>query len=119
MGTIYRIAAANSSAADKQMADVVCKGNHDERVLNVWIEKLTGGGTIQLLDGDYYIDGFEHEDNSAIFFGYNGGNARTVKVIGTTDNKAYNTHFGVSIHVTEAALDSLPAGATTSIPCLS
>ena len=58
MGMIYRIAAANSSEADKKLADVVCSGKNDQRVINEQIAKLARGGTIQLLDGDYYIDAF-------------------------------------------------------------
>ena len=112
MGTIYRIAAANSSVEDKCKADVVCTGEYDERVINAQIEKLVRGGTVQLLDGDYYIDSFENEDHSAIYFSYNDGNARVVNVIGDTENKSYNTHFGVVIHVTKRALDSLPQGET-------
>lgn len=112
MGMVLRIAAHNSSVADKQTADIVCTGKHDQRIINQQIAKLTRGGTIQLLDGDYYLDAFENEGNSAIYFGYNEGNARTVKIIGDTDNKSYNTHFGVSLHVTKAALDSLPEGET-------
>lgn len=117
MGMIYRIAAANSSAADQQLADVVCTGVHDERVINAQIEKLSRGGTIQLLDGDYYIDGFEQEGNTAIFFGYNNGEARTIRFIGDTDSKSYNTQFGAVLHVTKAALDSLPEGQTGRVFC--
>ena len=112
MGTIYRIAAANSSDADKRVADVVCTGKNDQRIINEWTDKLINGGTIQFLDGDYYIDAFENEGYSAICCGYNDGNYRTVKYIGDTDNKSYNTHHGVALHVTKAALDSLPEGET-------
>ena len=35
-----------------------------------------------------------------------------MNVIGDTDNKSYNTHHGVAIHVTKEALDSLPEGET-------
>jgi hypothetical protein len=75
MGMIYRIAASNSAAADQQKADVVCTGSHDERIINEYIAKLVNGGTLQFLDGDYFIDAFDHEGNSAIFFGFGHINA--------------------------------------------
>ena len=101
MGMIYRIAASNSAAADQQKADVVCTGSHDERIINEYIAKLVNGGTLQFLDGDYFIDAFEHEGNSAIFFGFNEGNARVITLKGDTENKTYNTHHGASLHVTQ------------------
>ncbi len=110
MGVVIRIAAANSCLEDQKKADVICKGKNDEAIINKQIEKLDRGGTIQLLDGDYYIDAFPHEGNSAVYFGYNQGEARVINIIGDTENKSYNTHFGVVIHVTEEALCSIPEG---------
>lgn len=101
------VAAANSSSADKAAADAVCAGANDERVLNAVIARLEKGGTAQLLDGDYHIDEFANEGNSAVFFGYNGGNARVVNIVGTTENKSYNTRFGVTLHVTKKAMDAM------------
>ena len=112
MGQLIRIAAANSRQEDKAIADFVCTGINDERLIGQQVETLTRGGTIQLLDGDYYFDRFSGEDNTALLFGYNEGRARVVNIIGDTENKGYNTHFGAVIHVTKAALDSLPAGET-------
>ena len=102
-----RVAAANSSAADKAVADLVCSGTNDERVLNAAIERLKKGGTVRLADGDYRIDAFEQEGGSAVLFGYNGGSARTINVIGGTENKSYNTRHGVTIHVTEKAVKAM------------
>jgi len=101
------IAAANSPKEDKHLADYICTGKNDERVINKAIESLKYGGTIQLLDGDYYIDAFEQEGNSAIFFGYNNGDGRTITLKGTTENKSYNTQHGVSFHVTETAMKAM------------
>ena len=101
------IAASNTDPQDKKLADYICTGKNDERVINKVIESLKFGGTIQLLDGDYYIDAFEQEGNSAVFFGFNEGNARTVNIVGTTENKSYNTRFGVTIHVTQKAFSSM------------
>ena len=101
------IAATNSPFAQKREADMLCAGRHDERVLNAAIARLKHGGTIRLADGDYSIDGFEQEGNSAVCFGYNDGSARTITFTGTTENKSYNTRHGVTIHVTKAAMDRM------------
>ena len=101
------IAASNTDPQDKKLADFVCTGKNDERVINKAIEKLKYGGTIQLLDGDYNIDAFEQDGNSAIYFGFNDGNARTISLVGTTENKSYNTRFGVTLHVTEKAFSTM------------
>ncbi len=69
MGKPIVIAAANSLPADKACADAVCTGARDELVLSGQIALLTRGGTLLLLDGDYYIDGFPFEDNTAVYFG--------------------------------------------------
>ena len=106
------VAAHNSSPEEKAAADLVCTGTNDERVINAAIASLGRGGTVQLLDGDYMVDSFENEGNSAIYFGYNGGDARVVNIVGTTENKSYNTRFGVSIHVTRAAMDAMAASET-------
>ena len=102
-----RIAAANSSAADRRNADAVCRGEHDEAVFNTALSWLEKGGTLQMADGDYYFDGFPAEGNAAVCAGSNGGVARVLNLIGTTENKAYNTAFGAVIHVTEKALKSI------------
>jgi len=107
-----RIAAANSSAADKAVAEMVCSGTNDERVLNAAIAKLTKGGTIALANGDYRIDAFAEENNTAVLFGYNDGSARVINVVGGTENKSYNTRHGVGIHVTERAVRAMDAKGT-------
>ena len=106
MGMTIKIAAVNSCINDKEKADIICSGKFDEKVINEQIAKLTTGGTIYFFDGDYYIDSFEEEGNSAIYFGYNDGNARVINIVGDTENKSYNTNFGVRFHVTKQALDS-------------
>jgi len=112
MAQIIKIAAANSSEANRSAADFVCKGTGDELVITQAIALLETGGTIQLLDGDYNIDSFPFEGHSAIYFGYNNGNARSINFIGDTHNKSYNTHFGAVIHVTERALNTIQPGET-------
>ena len=91
---------------------MLCSGRHDERVLNAAIARLKHGGTIRLADGDYSIDGFEQEGNSAVCFGYNDGSARTITFTGTTENKSYNTRHGVTIHVTKSAMAKMSADKT-------
>ena len=97
------IAPSNALKCDKRIADFVCDGVGDEQEINKAIERLPLGGTIQLLDGDYYLDSFDNEGNSAIYFGYNNGNARTITITGTTENKAYNTRHGAVINVSDKA----------------
>ena len=101
------VAPSNGSAEAKAVADYVCSGTNDERVIAAAIESLARGGTVQLLDGDYFIDGFDGENNTAILFGYNGGVARTVTISGTTENKSYNSHFGAVLHVTKRAMTAM------------
>ena len=66
MGMKIIIAAANSALPDKEKADFICSGRNDEAVINRAIGKLTGGGTLQLLDGDYFIEDFSQEGTSAV-----------------------------------------------------
>ncbi|MBQ6472922.1 MAG: hypothetical protein IJJ33_13140 [Victivallales bacterium] len=101
------IAAKDSSIQDQRRADFVCHGKNDEVVINQALQCLTSGGTLQLLDGNYCIDAFEQEGNSAVFVGYNEGRARVINIIGDTENKAYNTRFGVVLHVSEEAVRNM------------
>ena len=112
MGMKIVIAAANTPLPAAEKADFVCSGQNDELVINDAIALLTRGGTVQLLDGDYYIDSFPGEGNSAICFGYNDGNARTINFIGDTENKSYNTRFGVTLHVTKKAMEQIDPAQT-------
>ena len=109
--TVY-VAAVNSSAADRSSADFVCMGRNDEIIISRAVELLERGGTLKLADGDYYVDSFPYEGNTAIFFGYNNGQARTINVVGGTENKSYNTRFGVAIHVTGRAFAAMADGGT-------
>lgn len=107
MGMKITIAAANSSDADKARADMICSGSSDEKVINQAVAALVRGGTVQLLDGDYWIENFSKEGSSAICVGFNDGSARVVNIIGDTENKSYNTTFGVVLHVPEKTVKSL------------
>ena len=110
-----RVAAVNSAEGDRSAADFVCTGTNDEVVLTHAIELLERGGTLRLADGDYYIDAFPYEGNSAVFFGYNEGRARTVNVEGGTENKSYNTRYGVGVHVTARALAQIGTNVTCRV----
>lgn len=109
------VSAFDSDPKDKKLADFRCTGVNDELTINQAIASLPYGGTVQLLDGRYNIDSFPHEvtvngktEHIAIYFD-TGDNSisRTVNLIGTTENKAYNSHYGVHIHVTQAAIDGM------------
>ena len=111
-----RIAASNSSIKDKMLADLLCDGNNDTDVFTWAIDMLTSGGTIQLLDGDYYLSKI-NSNNVVVEFGFNKGNARTINLEGTTENKGYNTEYGVTIHVTQSCISSMNDTNTYSIIC--
>ena len=106
------VAAANSPAYEKAKADYVCDGVNDESEINMAISRLVYGGTIRLADGEYHIDSFKEEGNSAINFGYNGGKARVIRIKGTTENKSYNTRYGVTLLVTKNAMGAMKADET-------
>ncbi len=112
MGMKKVVAAVNSAWQDKERADFICSGRNDEAVINRAIAALTGGGTVQLLDGDYFIEDFSQEGNSALCIGYNEGRARVVNIIGDTENKSYNTTFGVVLHVPEKTMKAMDSGIT-------
>lgn len=112
--TIVRVAASNSSDLDKARADYVGIGINDEAMINAAIEDLVFGGTLQLLDGDYYLDSFSSHNNSAIFF-RNNGYARTINFVGTTENKSNLSDYGVTMHVTQKAFDSMVAGTNYNV----
>ena len=102
-----RVAASDSSVTDRRSADFVCTGRNDEETVNRALALLTRGGTVQLLDGNYFFDSFGQEGNSMVCAGYNDGVARTLNLVGTTENKSYNTSFGAVIHVTERAMKAI------------
>ena len=101
------VAAANSRSFEKRAADFVCTGENDEAVINAAIARLRFGGTLRLADGDYFIDAFANEGNSAILFGYNEGLTRVVTVKGTTEGKIYGAYRGATLHVTKRAMDAM------------
>lgn len=107
--TTITLAASNSSDLDKARADFIGTGTNDELMFNDAITALVYGGTIKLLDGDYYIDSFPYHNNSAVYF-ENNGYARTINFEGSTENKSFLSDYGVSIHVTKTAFDSTVSG---------
>ena len=96
------VAASNSSDFDKMKADLVCTGENDQDVINKAIEFIPYGGTVKLLDGDYYIDKFDPVTKSAIYIG-DSGYPRVVNIVGTTENKVVLSEYGVTLHVTDKA----------------
>lgn len=114
-GKICYVSASNSSYRDKELADFMCTGTNDEIIINQAIASLIYGGTVQLLDGDYYIDAFTKALNTtAIYVEYN-GNPRVITIKGTTENKSYLSHYGVAIHVTSTAFSTLVDGTQYSV----
>lgn len=123
LDTIVTVAASNSSTLDKSRADYVATGTNDQEVIKQAITALVYGGTIKLFDGDYNVDAFDATTETAIYFP-NNGYARTINFEGSTENKSFLSEYGVTIHVTKTAFDSLPttgdynvfAGDGTTLP---
>lgn len=105
-GNLIYVAASNSSDFDKMKADLVCTGEEDQDVINKAIASLPFGGTVKLLDGDYYIDTFDKDTKSAIYIG-DSSHPRVVNIVGTTENKVSMSEYGVTLHVTDKAWSKL------------
>ena len=106
------VAACNARSFEKERADYVCLGTNDERVINAALDRLVWGGTLRLADGDYFIDGFEQEGNSAILLGYNDGVTRVVTIRGTTESKIYGQARGAVLHVSKQAMSAMSTNGT-------
>ena len=106
------VAAANARGFEKAKADFVCAGTNDERIINAALARLVYGGTLRLADGDYSIDGFEQEGDSAICLGYNEGLTRVITIRGTTESKIYGEARGAILHVTKRAMDAMETNRT-------
>lgn len=106
------VAAANARSFEKAKADFVCAGTNDERIINAALARLVYGGTLRLADGNYSIDGFEQEGDSAICLGYNEGLTRVITIRGTTESKIYGEARGAILHVTKRAMDAMETNRT-------
>ena len=56
------VAAADSRAADKARADIVCTGTDDQDAIQRAVDALGGCGTVHLASGNYYIDTFHRSE---------------------------------------------------------
>lgn len=103
------VCAANSSEWDKLRADYICTGLHDEIVINEAINRVKKQiGTVELCDGDYYIDGF----SDYLLAGKTEKVAICVKkdAIGvgvTLTGKSTGKPQNAVLHVNESAFDGL------------
>ena len=103
------IAASDSVEHDKKVADYVCTGVRDERVINNAIAQLKDGGTILLLAGNYYIG------QDFIYFGAN-EKMRFINLIGVQPQpRATSGNVNANICVEQNVLNSLSVNATYSI----
>ena len=53
-----RVAASDSPASDKALADLVCTGHDDQETIQKAIDAVGTGGTVYLASGNYFIDSF-------------------------------------------------------------
>ena len=103
------VCAANSSEWDKLRADYICTGLHDEIVINEAINRVKKQiGTVELCDGDYYIDGF----SDYLLAGKTEKVAICVKkdaigVGATLTGKSTGKPQNAVLHVNESAFDGL------------
>ena len=103
------VCAANSSEWDKLRADYICSGSHDETVINEAINRVKNQiGTVELCDGDYYIDGFSEH----LFAGKSEKVAICIEkdAIGvgvTITGKGTGKPQNAVLHVNESAFDGL------------
>lgn len=111
--TSIRVAAADSGPSDKEMADIVCDGRHDEIPLRLALESLGGCGRLEMASGDYIIDSFfTAEDGSGYVL-------RTpydsnIRIEGDLPN--WNGE-GVRLRVSQDCYDSLSDEVTYSVIC--
>ena len=111
--TSVRVAAADSGPSDKEMADIVCDGRHDEIPLRRALESLDGCGRLEMASGNYIIDSFfTAEDGSGYVL-------RTpydsnIRIEGDLPN--WNGE-GVRLRVSQDCYDSLSDEVTYSVIC--
>lgn len=109
---IVIVAASDSSANNKAIADYICDGETDEVTLYTAVNSLTKGGTVYLLDGNYYINSFTHFNNdnteaTAIYL-ESTGTPRVINIIGlVTEAKGYSAENGANIRITDSVMQTL------------
>lgn len=129
--SVMYVAAYNSSAVDKERADVVLDGDSDEVELNALIENMSSakGGIIYLFPGDYIIDHITkvtRDDSSgdATLFGYGlifNNNQGEVIISGVTNlhkesNVSSQSNFkGATIRLSQSAYDGIEEGEEVSL----
>lgn len=119
------VAAYNSTPEAKAIADYVCDGVNDEVEIQTAINSLRYGGTVQLFDGQYNIDAFPTTLDltsqhgvichvAILLTALEDGDsatddrlARTIKIVGTTENRIAGSLYGVHIHVTDTAIENM------------
>lgn len=119
--SIMYVAASDSSASDKNLADYVCDGSHDEVEIQSAIDALNEyGGTVHLLKGTYNIDGFSFSgtnsstgDSWKVAFGVRNSSTQKAIVI-ESDGTPMREYGGKNaakstavINVTDTALTAL------------
>lgn len=123
------VAASNSSEADKAVADLVCTGINDERVIQQAVNSLGVAGRVELMIGTYMIDAFAPSPDGGTVCAigipaYEGGVKTAVKIVGQQSGRkaVYDTAAktaGVTLAVSQRCYDALDANKEYSvIACL-
>lgn len=115
------VAASNSDALDKSIADYVCDGANDEVEIQQAINDFsTKGGQIILCNGDYYIDSFVDKGAYGKFalFVPNPNVNHDLIIKGISHPNRVGTHKiggGATINVTQTAYNSIGTNDTATV----
>lgn len=109
-GRNITIASSTSSPSDKNIAQVVCTGLHDEQTIQSVIDSMGGYGVIYFKAGVYFIDGFTDDANGgpsyAMRIPYNSNFRFVGDIQSYKAGKNIQSFNGVRFAVTDAAYSS-------------
>ena len=113
------VAALNSTAEQKNSADFVCDGSHDELVIQRAIYKcIEEKKNVYLFNGIYNIDGFhDFGDGGPIAAVVIPNEHREIRIVGQNNEYGFQKRFdnGVVLYVSLEALKSIPDGQSADV----
>ena len=106
------IASSTSAQEDKNVANVVCTGTHDEETIQSVIDMMGEYGVVYFKSGVYYIDGFKEDVNGGPSYAIRVPYPSNFRFIGDIFSCTHNdlsnldAYNGVRFSVTKMAYDS-------------